>query len=581
MLQPYDGGEFKALEETAAQLSKKDVLARRETGLPAPDLVRSWQRSLAAIGDPGRVRTVPHVPEEILDEHLLDVVRAPMNTFADDLRGTGLALLLADSNGQILERWAAERTAIDHLDRMGTVRGAVLAEDAVGTNGVGTAIALARPVQVWGNEHFADFYQGAVCTSSPVLHPVTNGLVAVMTLSCDVRKGSELLKPLVRGMSRQIEAHLRSVEKPASLEMLHVFLEQSRKGGAPVIALGPHGSVLQSDNARRLNLQDLETLRNLLAEDRPTGRYVVELSTGRTPLELTSIGPSNAVVTLGDPLPRRTSTIGMPRVPLAGRSKDWMGVVRQIAPLRSAAGTVIIAGEPGVGKTSLALGVPNRLGVGQAPEYLHEAAARHIQGLEPWLSVLESTVRAHRRLVVRGIDTLDPAALDGLRAVIESQGETPSVLLTQTVATPAAVRENEIRFGAATVWVAPLRQRSDDLEDIWRLLADAIAPRAKLRLAPQTLTLMRRYEWPGNVKEMRRLVTRFAEIGRTGEIKPNELPATMQAAKNLSMIERAELDAIRRALIEAEGNRMKAADMLGISRATVYRKMKMYKLTDE
>jgi transcriptional regulator of acetoin/glycerol metabolism len=580
MLQPYDG-EDEALAETAAQLSKKDVLARPDTGLPAADLVRSWQRSLAAIGDPGRIQTVPHVPEEILDEHLLDVVRAPMNTFADDLRGTGLALLLADSSGQILERWAGDRSGIDHLDRMGTVRGAVLSEDAVGTNGVGTAVALACAVQVRGDEHFAEFYQAAVCTSSPVFHPVTKSLVAVMTLSCDVRIASKLLIPLVRGMSRQLEAHLLSVEKPASREMLHVFLEQSRKGGAPVVALGPHGAVLQSDNAARLNPQDLQALRSLLAEGRPTGRYVVELSTGRTELELTSIGPSNTVIALAGPASRPSpSTIGVPRVRLAGRTTDWLSAAARVEVLRSTAAPVIIAGEPGVGKTSLALGVPYRLGVGQTVEYVHEAAARHIQGLESWLRAVEASIRTHRKLVVRGIGTLDPAALDGLRAIIESQRSGPSVLLTQTAMTPDAVGENEIRFGAATVWVPPLRQRPEDLADLWNVLADAIAPRARLRIAPRSLTVMQRYEWPGNVKEMRRLVTRLAEIGRTGEIRPGELPATMQSAKHLSMIERAELDAIRRALIEAEGNRTKAADILGISRATVYRKMKMYKLTD-
>lgn len=577
-----DDGDFAILNETAVQLSKTNVLTRRDTGLPATDLVRSWQRSLEAIGDPGRVRTVPHVPEEILDEHLLDVFRAPMTTFADDLEGTGIALLLADAKGQILERWTSGRGAIDHLDRMGTVRGAVLSEDAVGTNGVGTAIALARPVQVRGDEHFAEFYQRAVCTSCPVLHPVTSGLVAVMTLSCDVSLGSEMLKALARGMSRQLEAHLLSVERPASLEMLQVFLEQTRKGGVPVIALGPQGSVLQSDNARRLSPQDLQILRELLAEGRLTGQYQVVLSSGPTRIELTSIGPSNCVVTLHQAAPHRGAA-GAVRAPavLAGTSPEWLAAVRQIEPLRAAAGTVIVAGEPGSGKTSLALGVPYRLGAGPAPGYLHEGAARHVQGLRSWLSAVATSIRTHGKLVVRGIDTLDPAALDGLRALIEAAPVAPAAVLTQTAVTPEAARENVIRFGATTVWVTPLRQRPGDLAEIWKALATAIAPRSGLRPAAETLNLMRRYEWPGNVKEMRRLVTRFAEIGRTGEIRPHELPATMQNAKNLSMIERVELEAIRRALAEADGNRMKAAGILGLSRATVYRKMKMYKLTDE
>jgi len=107
-----------------------------EGGAQTTELLASWQRSQAAIGDPGNLHDVPHVPEALLDEHLLDMFGAPLNRFAEDLEGTGLALLLADSRGQILERWAEDRQAESHLDRVGTVRGAVLAENVVGTNGV-------------------------------------------------------------------------------------------------------------------------------------------------------------------------------------------------------------------------------------------------------------------------------------------------------------------------------------------------------------------------------------------------------------------------------------------------------------
>jgi transcriptional regulator of acetoin/glycerol metabolism len=575
-------GQLEALQDAAARLSKRAVLARQRTGLPAHELVGSWQRSVAAIGDPGRVRSVPHVPEEILDEHLLDMVRAPMDVFAGDLKGTGLALLLADSSGQILQRWAGDAGAARHLDRVGTVRGAVLSEDQVGTNGVGTAVALQKPVQIRGDEHFADFYQDAVCTSSPVLHPVTNSLVAVMTLSSDVRNDPGLLMPLVRALSRQLEAHLLSVEKPASIEMLNLFMELSRRGRAPVIALGPQGSVLQSDNARRLSPQDLDALRALSDEGRPTGRYVVELSDGPVRLELVSVGRSTSVVTLGSQESARPAGAGSapPRVRLGGSSREWTRLVQQVERLRQEPGTAIIAGEPGVGKTSLALGFPFRLNAGAAPDYVHEGAARHIQGLEAWLAALEASVRTHSRLIVRGIDALDAPALRALRTIIEGREQAPQVLLTMTAQAPDVTAQLENHFGAAAAWVTPLRERPDDVAEVWSVLADAIAPRAGLRLGPETLTLMQRYNWPGNVKEMRRLVTRLAEIGRTGEVQPGELPATMQNAKHLSMMERAELEAIRRALSEAEGNRMKAADILGISRATVYRKMKTYKLND-
>ena len=54
----------------------------------------------------------------------------------------------------------------------------------------------------------------------------------------------------------------------------------------------------------------------------------------------------------------------------------------------------------------------------------------------------------------------------------------------------------------------------------------------------------------------------------------------MHAERSLTLIERVELEAIRKALHEANGNRSKAADILGLSRATVYRKMKTYRLDE-
>ncbi|MBN9181250.1 MAG: transcriptional regulator, partial [Microbacterium sp.] len=92
-------------------------------------------------------------------------------------------------------------------------------------------------------------------------------------------------------------------------------------------------------------------------------------------------------------------------------------------------------------------------------------------------------------------------------------------------------------------------------------------------------SLLRGYSWPRNLKELRGVVEQMSIAGKRGPVLPGDLPDDMQGSRTLSMIERAELDAIRRALAEADGNRSKAAEILGLSRATVYRKMKAYRLT--
>nr|TFB76481.1 Fis family transcriptional regulator [Cryobacterium glaciale] len=542
-------------------------------------LVESWQRSQAALGAPGNVGPVPHVPEALLDEHLLAMLGAPMNRFAEDLEGTGLALLLADSRGQILQRWSEDRQSRSHLDRVGTVRGAVLAENVVGTNGVGTVVATGASVQIRGTEHFADMYQDAVCTGAPVLHPITRKLLAVITLSCDMTPRSDLLKPLVKSLTAQLEQHLMSVEQPGAREMFSVFLDLSRKQNSPVVAFGPQGALIQSSTAHQLNAHDMNLLRSLGQEDRPSGRYLVELSSGLTQLDLTMVGQGNNVVVVGAQAARKTPSRPTPPAPrMAGRSPEWLAVVNHIDKLRSLNTPVILVGETGVGKTSLALGIPYKAGTVPGSMTLIDAAERHIVGTRQWLGRVIEATQARTEIVIRGIETLDKPALDGLRSLLDTRQPTAPLLLTLTADSLTDAEQFERRFDVKSVWIPPLRDRTDDLPDLWRTLADAVAPSAKLELTDRTKELLRAYSWPGNVKELRQLIIGLAARGKSGAIQPTDLPTPMQSAKTLTLIERMELEAIRKALQQASGNRVKAADILGISRATVYRKMKAYRL---
>jgi transcriptional regulator of acetoin/glycerol metabolism len=545
------------------------------------ELLASWQRSQAAIGDPGNLHDVPHVPEALLDEHLLDMFGAPLNRFAEDLEGTGLALLLADSRGQILERWAEDRQAESHLDRVGTVRGAVLAENVVGTNGVGTVATLGKPVQIRGTEHFADFYQDAVCTGAPVLHPMTKKLLAILTISCDMTPRSDLLKPLVRTMTSQLEQHVLSVEQPNSREMLNLFMEISRSRNVPVVAFGPSGAMIQSSRANTLAPHDMNLIRLLSEERRPNGSYVVELSTGPVRLDLTSVGPNNSVVVVGESVDRRSRTPQpKPLTANAGRSPEWLAVTGQVDRARMTTETTLLVGETGVGKTSLALKAPYIAGY-LTKSVLCDAAERHIIGSREWLTKLSGHLQSDSVVVVRGIETLDAPALDGMRALLEAQETSVPVLMTLTSDNPEEIRVNELRFGARSIRVPALRDHVSDLPDLWQAIADSLAPGARLIAAPETLLLLMSYSWPGNVKELRRLISQLVASGKSGSVTPSDLPPAMQSSKTLSMIERVELEAIRKALQEAKGNRVKAADILGISRATVYRKMKAYRISGE
>ena len=87
--------------------------------------------------------------------------------------------------------------------------------------------------------------------------------------------------------------------------------------------------------------------------------------------------------------------------------------------------------------------------------------------------------------------------------------------------------------------------------------------------------MLMRSSWPGNVRQLQRLVHDVLRYRRAGVIGVEDLPPGMHSISRrvLSTLESMERDAIVRSLADAGGNKMRAARALGISRATIYRKI--------
>jgi len=543
------------------------------------ELLKSWQRSKDAIGLPANIRDVPQVAEEMLDAHVLDMLEAPLARLSDDLADTGLGLLLADARGRILQRWSHDRIAKVHLDRLGTVRGAVLAEDVVGTNGVGSVAATGQRVQIVGNEHFADFYSNAVCTGAPVRHPISGKLLAVVTISSGISESTALLRPLVNSVALQLEQQVLDVEQPASRRVYEEFLRALRAQNGPVIAFGPHGLVMHSRGAGRLSSSDVSLLEQHCGDRQRTGRFSLELSNGTVEVQMTALGEDAGIVAvLNRERPPTGIALGPSRPQLIGRSPEWLSVARDVARHRELRRPLLIAGEPGVGKASLAVGLPYKPDV-TTGGLLISAAERHVLGSRKWLQRLADRLDAAAPIVVRGIETLDQGSLDGLKALLERPSRRGAVMLTMSAERSNAAEQLATRLGVDMVWVPSLRERTADVLSLWQVMAEQLAPGAGLQLRDETAELLRAYPWVTNTRELRSVIEQMATAGKRGPVLPSDLPKPMQGFRELSMIERAELDAIRRALAEADGNRSKAAQILGLSRATVYRKMRTYRVT--
>jgi DNA-binding NtrC family response regulator len=140
------------------------------------------------------------------------------------------------------------------------------------------------------------------------------------------------------------------------------------------------------------------------------------------------------------------------------------------------------------------------------------------------------------------------------------------------------------RLRVIEVIVPPLRERREDILPLARQLLAGAAKRFGKKaptLTPDAAHLLLRYGWPGNVRELDNALERAVALMRSDRIGVEDLPPELGAAPQVNEVAgdvrtlaEVERDQIATALRASGGNRAKAADMLGIGTATLYRKLK-------
>jgi transcriptional regulator with AAA-type ATPase domain len=180
-------------------------------------------------------------------------------------------------------------------------------------------------------------------------------------------------------------------------------------------------------------------------------------------------------------------------------------------------------------------------------------------------------------LVIRHVDQLTPDGLQDLVDVLEEvhkSPEPPWVAITLTLDTEDL--GDLLAFFPRTVHIPPLRRHVEDLSELVPLLLSKLS--AQLTCSPAAMHLLMRASWPGNVPQLRQVLKSVAQRRRAGAIQPSDLPAEYRAVarRPLNRLESMERDAIVHSLEDTDGNKIKAARLLGMSRATLYRKIHEY-----
>jgi DNA-binding NtrC family response regulator len=141
------------------------------------------------------------------------------------------------------------------------------------------------------------------------------------------------------------------------------------------------------------------------------------------------------------------------------------------------------------------------------------------------------------------------------------------------------------RLNQFRVRVPPLRERVEDIVPLAEYFLKQNSPQAVICRDAQDA--LRKYSWPGNVRELRNAVAHAAILASSYEIHVGDLPmrrapvpTSVRGPKGLAL-DSVERHTILEALGQTGGHRRKAADLLGISRRTLSRKLKAYRLEGE
>ena len=306
--------------------------------------------------------------------------------------------------------------------------------------------------------------------------------------------------------------------------------------------------------------------------------------------------------------------------PVLWRSKAMQHLMTQLEVMAPTDANILLTGENGVGKSLIA-------------QWIHQHSLRAAQ---PFISVnmatipeqlFESELFGHTKgaftdaksdragrfkladlgtLFLDEIGTLPLAQQSKLLRVLESREyeavgssvtevadvrliSATNAKLEQLIAQAEFRQDLFYRINTFTIEIPPLRTRPEDIE----LLAEHFIKthgqrygKTQCRLTPTALKQLKQYDWPGNTRELGHLLERAVLLTQTGEIGPEQLhmstPSQPSANNSMSLplitLEQAEQQLITQALTNTAGNKQQAAELLGITKQSLYRRLEKYAL---
>ena len=601
---------------------------------PEPIIRDSWLRCVRDHHlDPARMQEAVILPSHLVREHreriddFLRIARHGLEALYQQVAGMGYCVLLTDARGVTVD-FIGDLQLDASLRRAGLYLGSDWSEHHAGTCGVGTAIATGQALTVHQEDHFDATHIPLTCTAAPVFDPLgrLNAILDISALTSPQAKSSQhLALQLVKVYASRVEnANFLRWFRNDWVVKLHPSPEFVEISPDHLIALDAAGRIVGHNRAAQ-QLLEAEAGTNVLGLpfDRffsvrfdDLGCFVRSVSGERRGVTLQASG--RVLFLHAVPPPQRPTMAVTPShdtsVPpalarLSGGDPRLDRQIERAARLVDTPVSILLTGETGSGKEYFAKALHEAsqrrgkpfvaVNCAAIPESLIESELfGHLPG-----SFSGATPKGKRGLIAEadgGTLFLDevgdmPLALQArlLRVLAEREvlpvGATrPLPVDIRVIAATHTDLEAMLRAGrfrddlyyrlaGAHLQLPPLRERRDLPWLVQRLLREGTPATT---LSPDAQARLRAWPWPGNLRELRNVIEFARAVCRGGVIEVHDLPdhllAPTAGADATPSALLAEAQLLLQYLRAARWNVSAVAHQTGLSRMTVYRRMKRW-----
>ncbi|MGI6435516.1 MAG: sigma-54-dependent Fis family transcriptional regulator [Syntrophomonadaceae bacterium] len=634
----------------------------------------SWQRCRAAKVDPYTGGISPFIEGAELEElrvkkrNLISITRPFMENLYDFVTGSGFMVLLSDEYGYILEALGDKDIHSKSME-INLVPGGIWAEREVGTNGIGTALVMRKPVQVSGPEHYCRKIHPWTCSAAPIFDD-SDEIIGALQMSGPSEASHKHTLGMVVAAVKAIEEQLRVQYTNRELILVNSRLNNifhTMSDG--VIIINPNGTIDQVNPAAERNLgksknmlqgihieevfQNLPKIKELLHSGKSFSNIEVLAELGKVDMHclisgepirnhqgvhtggVIIINPINKIKKLVNRFSGAEARFEFSNI--IGSGPELQKAIRIASLAAESDSNVLLEGESGTGKEVFAQAIHNRSQRRNGPFVALNCAAipRELMGSELFGYVEGAFTGAYRggrpgkfELASGGTLFLDEIGdmTQGkqgslLRAIQEKQivriggNKVIPVDVRIICATNkdlrAAVDKGNFRedlyyrLNVITIKLPPLRNRREDIPQLFEYFVEEISRRLNIHIdkyEPDIIPVLKQYSWPGNTRELQNVVERMLCVTQGNKLSVRDLPEEMlpgpaekpadeeqysddntisvgrQRELRRQQLAASEYQEIMDLLERYGGNISTVARQMGVSRNTIYRRLRQYNI---